>query len=198
MVAPLCQRVICLEPDPYWEDREISLPDNVLVIRKALAAKRGPVRLNLNPEKCASMHYVEAGARPVEVDAITLAEIVALAPAERIELIKMDIEGEEVAVLRDAPPEILQRVAQLTVEFHDFLDPGSIPGILAVIKKMRSLGFLAIKFSWHSYGDLLFVNQRREPLSLWQRAGLTVVHKYGRGFGRIAHRIWQDVNGLAR
>jgi FkbM family methyltransferase len=198
LVAPLCQRVICLEPDPYWEDRGISLPGNVLVLRKALAAKRGLVRLNLNPDKCSSMHYLDKGARSVEVDAITLADAVALAPAERIELIKMDIEGEEIAVLRDAPPEILQRVAQMTVEFHDFLDPGTTPEILAVIKKMRSLGFLAIRFSWHSYGDLLFVNQQRERLSLRQRAELKVVHKYGRGFARIARRVWQDVNGLSQ
>ena len=46
---------------------------------------------------------------------------------------------------RDAPPELLQRAVQLTVEFHDFLDLASTP-------------FLAIRFSWHSYGDLLFVN----------------------------------------
>jgi hypothetical protein len=144
------------------------------------------------------MHYAEAGARSVGVDAITLTDAVALAPAERIELIKMDIEGEEVAVLYDAPPEILQRVAQLTVEFHDFLDPTTTPAILAVIKKMRSLGFLAIRFSWHSYGDLLFVNQRRERLSLWQRADLIIVHKYGRGFGRIARRVWQDMNGSSK
>ena len=50
------------------------------------------------------------------VDAITLADAVALAPTKRIELIKMDIEGEEVAALREAPPKILQRIAQLTVE----------------------------------------------------------------------------------
>ena len=192
LVAPLCRRVIGFEPDPYWNGR-LSLPENVLVLRKALAAKRGLVRLNLNEAKCSSMHYADTSARAIEVEAITLADAVALAPTERIELIKMDIEGEEVAVLHDSSPEILQRVVQLTVEFHDFLDSTSIPGIRAAIKKMRGLGFLAIRFSWHTYGDLLFVNQQREPLSLWQRAGVTVVHKYGRGFARIAHRALHDV-----
>ena len=196
LVAPLCHRVICLEPDPHWEDRGILLPENAVMLHKALAAKRGLVRLNLNPKKCSSMHYADTDTRSVEVEAITLADTVALMPAERIELIKMDIEGEEVAVLRDAPPEILQKVAQLTVEFHDFLDRASTPAIIAVIKRMKSLGFLAIRFSWHSYGDLLFINQRHERLSLGQRVALTVIHKYGRGFGRIARRVWPDVNGL--
>src|SRR5437870_4984265 len=188
VVAPLCGRIIGFEPDPYWE-RKLSLPENVFVLRKALAAKRGVVRLNLNREKCSSMHYLDQGAQSIEVDAITLADAVALAPAERIELVKMDIEGAEVDVLRDASPEILQKVAQLTVEFHDFLDVTSTPAIREVIKKMRRLGFLAIRFSWRSYGDVLFVNRRLERLSLWQRAGLTVVHKYGRGLGRIADRV---------
>src|SRR5262245_38651934 len=85
LVAPLCQRVMGFEPDPYW-DRRLLLPDNVFVFRKALAAKRGTVRLNLNQGKCSSMHYLDTGARPVDVDAITLADAVALAPAERIEL----------------------------------------------------------------------------------------------------------------
>jgi hypothetical protein len=174
----------------------ILLPENAVVFHKALATKRGVVRLNLNPKKCSSMHYADRDARLVEVEAITLADATALVPAERIELIKMDIEGEEVAVLRDAPPEILQKVAQLTVEFHDFLDPASTPAIIAVIKRMQSLGFLAIRFSWHSYGDLLFINQRHEHVSLWQRAALTIIHKYGCGFGRIARRVWQDVNAL--
>jgi hypothetical protein len=63
------------------------------VHRKALAAKRGLVRLNLNQKKCSSMHYFEPSARPVDVEAMTLADAIALAPSERIELIKMDIEG---------------------------------------------------------------------------------------------------------
>jgi len=165
------------EPDPYW-DRRLLLPDNVFVFRKALAAKRRTVPLNLNQGKCSSMHYLDTGARPVDVDAITLADAVALAPAERIELVKMDIEGEEVPVLWDASPEIpCEDRSQLTVEFHDFLDAASKPGIRAVIDKLRGLGFFTIRFSWHTYGDVLFVNRRWEPLSLRQRADLTVVHK---------------------
>jgi FkbM family methyltransferase len=197
IVAPLCQKVVAFEPDPCWEQK-LSLPENVIVRHQALAARRGVVRLNLNHEKCSSMHYFDSGSNSLEVDAITLADALTLAPEGRIELVKMDIEGEEVAVLRDAPPEILQRVVQLSVEFHDFIDPSSTPAILAVIKRMRNLGFLAIKFSWRSYGDFLFINQRRERLSLRQRLGLTVVHKYGRGFERIARRVWHYENGLAQ
>jgi hypothetical protein len=71
------------------------------------------------------------------------------------------------------------------VEFHDFLDSSSLPAILAVIAKLRSIGFWAVKFSWSSYGDVLFVNQAYAPLSLVQKLWIIAVHKYGRGLGRI-------------
>ena len=190
LVAPRCERVIGFEPDPAWRERA-ALPANVEVVPKALAAKRGRVRLHLNREKCSSIHYSEAAAGAAEVQTITLADALALEPKARIELIKMDIEGEEVPVLRDAAPALFERVAQMTVEFHDFLDPASLPAIRAVIDKMERLGFLAIRFSWHSYGDLLFVSRRLIPLSIWDRASLRIVHKYGQGIGRIVRRACQ-------
>src|SRR5262249_52450595 len=99
-VAPLCHLVIGFEPDPLWEGR-LSLPKNVRVFSMALATQRGVMRLNLNREKCSSLHYFDFGARSKEVDSITLADALALAARSRIELIKMDIEGEELSVLQD-------------------------------------------------------------------------------------------------
>jgi FkbM family methyltransferase len=190
LVASRCKRVIGFEPDPAWRER-LPLPANVEVVHKALATRRGLIRLHLNREKCSSIHYSDADAGAAEVEAITLADALALEPAARIELIKMDIEGEEVPVLRDAAPGLFERVAQLTVEFHDFLDPVSLPAIRAVIDRMERLGFLAIKFSWHSYGDMLFVNRRLMPLSIWDQASLRVMQKYGKGIGRVVRRALQ-------
>src|SRR5262249_583719 len=120
-IAPLCRRVIGFEPDPIWEERLV-LPDNVRVIRKALGASAGLVRLNLNHEICPSVQFVEDAADSVEVEAVTLAQALEFETDRRIELIKLDIEGEEVAVLRETPREVFERVAQMTVEFHDFMD----------------------------------------------------------------------------
>src|SRR5262249_59833988 len=67
LVAPLCPRVIGFEPDPYW-DGKLSLPENVLVVRKALAAKRRRGRLHLNSAKASSMHYVDVARPSVHAD----------------------------------------------------------------------------------------------------------------------------------
>jgi FkbM family methyltransferase len=189
LVATGCARVVGFEPDPSWHGK-YQFPENVSIIAKAVAARRGVLHLNVNPTQCSSLHYAETGARVVEVEAVTLEDALALDPNARIEVLKMDIEGEEVAVLQEAPAKLFKRVAQITVEFHDFLDPASVPAIKRVIQRMRDLGFLAFRMSWHSYGDMLFVNQALEPLTLTQRFYLGIYVKYSEGFFRILRRIY--------
>lgn len=187
-LANRCRRVIGFEPDSSWQGR-YSLPPNVVVLPEAIAVKNGTVQLSLNPRLCSSLHYRESSSASVNVGAVTLADALALEPEGLIDLVKMDIEGEELGVLEHAPTEALARIVQLTVEFHDFLDHASLPRIKAVIKRMRLLGFQAVKFSWRSYGDVLFVSQQHAPLSLGQRFWLRFRYKYGSGTGRMLKRV---------
>lgn len=188
LVAPLCRTVIGFEPDPTWQGQH-DVPVNVRVVPQAVAAKAGTIAFNVNRALCSSIHYAEAGTTSVRVEAVTLAEALALVPDGRIDLIKMDIEGEEVEVLRTAPDEVLARVAQMTVEFHDFLDPASVPQIRAVIARLEQLGFYSLCFSFRTYGDTLFVNRNLVPLAMSQRFWLAARFKYLRGFSRFARRL---------
>ena len=188
LVAPRCARVVGFEPDPSWHGK-LSLPCNVRVLPNAIAASRGTMRFHVNADLCSSLHYSETASKIVEVEAVTLADALALEPESRIDLLKMDIEGEEVAILRAASPELFARVRQMTVEFHDFLDPTSVPAIRAVIARLRKLGFHVVRFSFRSFGDVLFVNQKLAPLSLWQRAWLTLRYKYARALRRLFRRF---------
>lgn len=138
-------------------------------MQKAIAARNGRLSFNVNAETCSSLHYADSGATRVEVEAITLAEALALEPEGRIDLIKMDIEGEEVPILLQADAALFSRVAQITVEFHDFLDASSLPSILLVIERLKSQGFTAFRMSWRSHGDMLFINENLDPLTPWQR-----------------------------
>lgn len=188
LVAPKCEFVIGFEPDPA-SYTNLSLPPNVRVVPKAIAAKGGTMSFNVNADLCSSLHYAEAKSQSIVVEAITLSEALALEPEKRIDLIKMDIEGEEVEVLLNAPSELFTRVVQMTVEFHDFLDPSSISEIKKVIARLQKLNFHAVRFSWNSFGDMLFVNQDLVPLKLWQRMWLRLRYKYARGGGRLLKRI---------
>ncbi len=190
IASALCKAVVGFEPDPSWAGR-LTLPANVTLVQKALAASRGTLRLNVNKERCSSLHYADAEASSANVEAITLEDALSLCPAGRIELIKMDIEGEEVPVLLSADLNLFSRVAQMTIEFHDFLDPDSLPQIRNAVQRLQSCGFFAVRMSWRSYGDMLFINETLEPLSIWQKFWLSFVHKYASGIMRIIKRSFR-------
>lgn len=190
IAARLCRKVVGFEPDPSWQGR-LRLPDNVTLLSKAVAAEQGMLRLHVNTDKCSSLHYADTDAALAEVEAITLAQAFALEPQGRIELVKMDIEGEEVPVLLRADAALFDRVAQMTIEFHDFLDPASLPRIQEVISRLEKMGFFAVRMSWRSYGDMLFINEKLEPLTVWQRVWLKYIHKYSQGVKRILKRWLQ-------
>jgi len=188
LIAPKCRAVVGFEPDPAWHGRH-DLPDNVRVVPKAVAARAGSISFHVNQGLCSSMHYAEPTARDVQVDAVTLESALAIEPEGRIDLLKMDIEGEEVDVLLQAPPQLFSRIVQMTVEFHDFLDPGRVPDIRAAIARLQGLGFTTFCFSFRSYGDTLFVNRNLIALSPWQRIWLVARFKYLRGLARLLSRL---------
>lgn len=189
-VSPYCKRVIGYEPNPFWNGNRPSLPANVNVVTMAVAAHKGAFPLHVEPNggPRSSFHAAVAvpGASSVMVDAITFAEALAAVPSGRIGLVKLDIEGEELAVLQHAPAELLSRIAQMTVEFEDFHGENAIRSVIA---RMKRLGFWVVKFSWRNHGDILFVNNRLEPMSFLQHATIILVYKYWRGFLRAARRM---------
>lgn len=187
LIAPRCRAVVGYEPDPRWQGLQV--PPNVTIVPKAVAARPGRMTFHVNKELCSSMHFAESGSRAIDVEAVTLEQALTAAPAARIDLLKMDIEGEEVDVLLHAPAHVFDRVVQMTVEFHDFLDRTKTPAILETIARLETLGFFAVRFSFRSYGDMLFVNQKLAPLAAWQRAWLVARYKYARGLGRRLRRI---------
>lgn len=78
-----------------------------------------------------------------------------------IDILKIDIEGAEYDVLENLPDSFFDRIGQITVEFHDFVDPELKPRTLKIVEKINSLGFSHIaKSSKYMHGsdyyDVLF------------------------------------------
>lgn len=188
LMAPRCRRVIGFEPDARYRS-QLKLPANVSVYPSAIAASRGTYPFHVNTETCASLHYTDAGAVTEMVEAITLEDALAMVPEGVIDLIKMDIEGEEMAVLSTAPAGLFSRIAQITVEFHDFLDPSSLPQIDAVIQRMRGLGYRVFRFSRRNHGDMLFLHGRLVPMGPFCRMWILLRFKHLRGLFRMLHRV---------
>ena len=119
----------------------------------------------------------------VSVDVITLADFIDFTGSPRIDLLKMDIEGAELEVLLNSPLELLQRCAQITVEFHDFWYPELKSRTEQAKTRLVQAGFEMIRFTPNNK-DVLFINRAMIDLSLTRRFFVAHVERNLNGAGR--------------
>jgi FkbM family methyltransferase len=82
-----------------------------------------------------------------------------------IDLIKMDIEGAEIEVLASLDDDLIKRVGQWTIEFHDFMGMVSVFDVERCVARIAELGFHELFWSRHrNNADVLLVNKNRFPL----------------------------------
>lgn len=89
-----------------------------------------------------------------------------------VELLKLDVEGAEINILESMTDDQIQMFKQMTIEFHDFLDKGDTPFIRKTIKRLKRLGFYCFKASYHTYGDLFFVNSKFFKITWLQKLSI--------------------------
>jgi FkbM family methyltransferase len=179
--------VVGVEPVPALFD---SLPhDSRLSFEQKAITNASSVRLHVNAESCASImdNLAETDADVVDVQGTTLTELLDNHGVDKVALLKVDIEGAELDMFETTAPDVLRRCRQITVEFHDFLDPTLRPRVEAARRRIVAVGFREIRFSRHN-DDVLFLSPDfglSSARALWLRSAV----KYWRGIGRITRRI---------
>jgi FkbM family methyltransferase len=159
-------RCIAVEPSPELFAR---IPEHARLAKHhlAIAPHDGPVDFHLSEVPVAgSLAYRPAAhSDTVRVPGRTLEGFIdSLGLAGRIDLVKMDIEGAEVAVLDGCSDRFLASLGQLTVEFHDHVGQVSPADIRQLIARLERLGFRTFRRFLGCYYDTLFLNQRLCPL----------------------------------
>jgi FkbM family methyltransferase len=83
---------------------------------------------------------------PVEhkIERITVDKILEIYNIEKIDILKIDIEGAEYDLLENISQKTLDKIDQITVEFHDFLDPDLKLRTDSIVNKIRSMGYSVI------------------------------------------------------
>ena len=135
----------------------------------------------------------------VEVEQVTLEELV-LAETRPVDLVKLDIEGAEVAALCGLSSAALGSLAQITVEFH--CDPwfgfGGSDEVERLVSRCKRSGFVVLDFSaprrmdvlllnrgilkpsaaelwvWHLMPVLIWGRMRRADIQAWRRTKLGI------------------------
>jgi len=137
----------------------------------ALAGRDGRGRLHVseNPE-ASGLFDAGSATTSVEVETISLATFMRRLGLTRIDLLKLDIEGAEFDLIASTPNQILQRINQITVEFHDFKPAFRNRELFEKARsRLESMGFDCCNLAFRTHGDVLFLNRTRLRLVARQR-----------------------------
>ena len=179
-------RIWGAEPDPRLF-LELPAVPGLTKLRVAIGGADGHATFHLNAKMCSSLLFAEKSgqteAELTQVPVLSLPTFLATNQLERIHLLKIDIEGAEIAMFDNCADEHLLRIEQMTIEFHQFMDPKLIPDVRRVISRLRRLGFFVVDFSRDRY-DGLFINTNLRRLRPWSKLGFQLT-KYRRGLSRV-------------
>ena len=189
-------RVWAVEANP---DVFHSIPGNEVIRKFNFAASDTngvqPFYLSENTEASSLRKGSNGLTRLIEVPTKRLDTFLIEALVPSIDLLKMDIEGAEIAVLRDCSEEVLRGIKQVTVEFHDFCGLVTKREVDDCIMRLRRLGFDHISWSRtsHGHGDVLFVNRHKASISAMQFVLAKTIGRWGMGAGRVLQRALRNV-----
>lgn len=103
------------------------------------------------------------------------------------DILKVDIEGAEIAFIDSISPELLGRFKQITIEFHDFVPEWNLgESVFQSVEKIKEAGFYCVKFSRNSHIDVLFI--RRDQINRIQYLFLRYISRNVEGIVRMLRR----------
>lgn len=192
-------RLVALEPVPELRARiepapNLTILDGAIVGEQEKAIEEIEIHLSENPQANSSDPEIARrfGARgAIRVRAWTLPALLAELGSERVDLLKLDVEGAELEVLETASAATLGAIGQITVEFHDFLGgPDIAARVRAIRSRLGRFGFRALVLSapWGHHADVLFLGPRVKVSrrARWHQSLLSTIALPLRGF---IHRL---------
>lgn len=141
---------------------KIAASANLKKFNFAVTEKTGTIQFNVsdNPEGNSIKAVTDTAMDTITVPSITLEQFVRDQKLDKIDLLKMDIEGAEIEVLNSCSDEFLKGIRQVTIEFHDFNGVISSEEVRKNVLRFQRLGFMSVQISVSSGLDMLFINRK--------------------------------------
>jgi len=168
-------RIILVEPAPLQFQeltKKFEKQDNVEILEAAVGNEEnnhGKFYLN-KTWSGNSLHKPLIAEKDIQgeitVRLVTLEDIFSLFHLEKIDLLKVDIEGEEWNLFENFSKHDFERIQQISVEFHDFLDPSLRKRSKRCIKLLKEFGYTFIHRGTNlmcgtPYYNCLFYNRKK-------------------------------------
>ena len=142
----------------------------------AVGGRAGSATLQIYKHHCASLHseiVPEDALETVPIRIVTLSDLITEFRIQQVDLLKIDIEGAELDLFDSVDQTTLAKVAQITIEFHDFMDRRMLSRVRQTISNLREFGFWVQKFSFFDNSDVLAINKSLLPLSAADHLSIT-------------------------
>ena len=178
------------EPDPRFYPMLPELP-GVIFHNLAIMPAAGLLKFSIAEGADGTAFYSNKNkfSEDIIVKAVGLGEFCSEKNIKQIDLLKVDIEGAEIPLFLECPDDVILLAKQITIEFHDFINPLDKPKILKIIDRLDQLGFWVISVSYWDYSDVLCVNTNMVKLSRWDKMFIAINAKYIRGIMRLLCRV---------
>ena len=151
-VSPWAEKIVCIEPTPSHFELLIKLTeglDNIDKIQGAVSNVTGTTNFYTSQSNTTTNGLIARDVQSsFQVPSYTIEDLVVKSGLERVDFVKMDIEGGEYIVLDEKTIEYIgKNIPKILIEFHDCQHENHAH---KYIKLFKDQGFEANHFHWDS------------------------------------------------
>jgi FkbM family methyltransferase len=181
-------RCIAVEPSP-GPFATIPIGPSITKLQAAVSDKTGVMPFNVSSDSVASsLLDVATRTDTIDVSVFSLLDLLDHLGWPKVDLLKVDIEGAEIGMLAACPDEVLERVAQISIEFHDFCGITPAEDVYKILARLRGLGFFPVRMSRVGHQDTWLVNRRLLDVTTLELLYIRHIVRNVKGLQRVLKR----------
>ena len=140
------RKVYCFEPNKKALDHlkfGLRNEKNTTIVEKAVYKEDATLKFYINDENSLTSSVLpESGHAPsYDVDAICLENAINLTGEDKIDLVKIDIEGAEFDIIENLSQNVFDRIDSFLIEYHDFYFTEGMAKVDALEKQLENAGY---------------------------------------------------------
>lgn len=164
------KEVFCFEPNKEAVNHLVNTlknDDNTYIFDKAVYKENTSLEFFVDDSNSitSSIYSIQGHVPSYKVEAITLDEAIAKTGENKIDLVKIDIEGAEFDIIENLSEETAAKIESFLIEYHDFLFEDGQEKLERLESKLKSLGFYVTRPVLPK-AKYIYVSRKRS-LPLW-------------------------------